>query len=66
MGSSIQGLLDQRADCATLLSAVEAHKLAPAMGTTEWIQAVSAVAGVTKSELEWLSQDERRFVLSRV
>ena len=43
MSSSIQTLLDQRADCATLLSAVGAHKLAPAMGTTEWIQAVSAV-----------------------
>jgi len=62
VGSSIQELLDQHAECSILLSAVEAHNLAPAMGTPEWIQAVSAVAGVMKSELEWLSQDDRLWV----
>jgi len=60
--SSIQELLDRRADWTTLRSAVEAHNLVPAVGATEWVQTVSAVVAVTKSDLEWLNPDERRFV----
>ncbi len=62
MASSIQELLDQRAECSSLLAALRAPSLVPALGATEWIQAVSAVATVTKSELEWLSKDDRLFV----
>ena len=66
MGSSIQELLEQQAAGEALLSALKAHNLAPTLTTTEWIQRVSAVVAVTKSELEWLDQDERRFVQRKV
>ena len=58
MGASIQELLDQHAGGSSLLAALTAPRV-PALSATEWVQAVSAVATVTKSELEWLSKDDR-------
>jgi hypothetical protein len=58
-GASIPELLDQRAECSNLVSAMKAQTLAPTLTTTEWVERVSAVVAVTKSELEWLSKDDR-------
>jgi len=58
-GPSIQELLDQHAAASSLLAALTASSLVPALSATEWVQTVSAVASVTKSELEWLSKDGR-------
>jgi len=65
-GPSIQELLDQRAECSNLISAVKAHSLDPTWTTAEWVDGVSAVVAVTKSKLEWLNRDERRFVHNKV
>jgi hypothetical protein len=59
MASSIQELLDQHARGSILLAALTAPSLVPALSATDWVQAVSAAATVTKSELEWLSKDDR-------
>jgi hypothetical protein len=66
MASSIQELLDQRAECSSLVSAVKAHTLAPTLTTAEWVEGVSAVVAVTKSDLEWLNQGQRRYLQGRV
>ena len=62
MSSSIQELLEQHAECWRLLDALTPLRVVPALSSTEWVQAVSAVATVTKSELEWLSKDDQLFV----
>src|SRR5579862_1694551 len=59
---SLQELLDQRAECVNLISAVKAHSLAPILTKAEWVEGVSAVVAVTKSDLDWLNQDEQRYV----
>jgi hypothetical protein len=61
-GSSIPELLDQRAECSNLVSAMKAQTLAPTLTTNQWVERVSAVVAVTKSDLDWLNQDERRYL----
>jgi len=60
--SSIQELLEQHAECSNLVSAVKAHSLASTLTTSEWVEEVSTVVAVTKSDLDWLNQDEQRYV----
>ena len=66
MPSSIQELLSQHAECSILRSAVEARSPAPTLTATTWVEEVSAVVAVTKSDLDWLNQDERWYVQSTV